>query len=200
MATRALFTDTVFVFVACAVVYTSAVQTLDALDDRLLTVEKILNKVLIGRNTGNLTDLIDGSVKIAPGLLDRGYPPVMFYAERSSGISGISSGFILKFNNVFTNVGGHYYPADGVFIAPIDGMYLFHWQFITGTTAHGYTGLKVNGSWKARSYTDDRSLDGSANMAIIEVKAKQHVWVETFTSGMYLQDYSSFSGVLINII
>uniref|UniRef100_A0A194AJW9 C1q domain-containing protein n=1 Tax=Pinctada fucata TaxID=50426 RepID=A0A194AJW9_PINFU len=200
MANLGGMTAMFLLLVVCAFTHTNAVQTVGTLNQRLQIVEEVLSKVLIGSNTSNLSKILNGSVKIAPGLLDRGHPPVMFYAYRSGSVSGISSGFILKFDTVMTNVGGHYYPYDGVFIAPVDGMYLFHWQFITYGSNHGYTGLKVNGSWKARSYTDNRSYDTSASTAIVEVKAKQHVWVETFTSGMYMYQYSSFSGVLLNVL
>ena len=51
------------------------------------------------------------------------------------------------------NNGNYYHPADGVFVAPISGVYMFSWNTITYNSKGLYTELRVEsevkGSWEA---------------------------------------------------
>ena len=135
-----------------------------------------------------------------PGDVATTKPKVAFSAYRSSDLSGLSSGYIIKFDTVLTNRGGHYYPQDGIFTAPVTGLYQFHWQFLSyGKNVAACSKLMVNGTEKGWTYDWVQSgyTDSAANMVIVDVKEKQHVWVETNSEAVTLYQKSSFSGMLI---
>ena len=58
----------------------------------------------------------------------------------------------------------------------------------------------VNGTDVGRSYEFAASgtPQSSANMVIVEVKAKQHVWVQTNSADFYFHSHSSFAGYLLH--
>ena len=47
-----------------------------------------------------------------------------FYARRSSPIR-LNMYSIITFDKIMINNGNHYHPTDGVFVAPISGVYMF---------------------------------------------------------------------------
>ena len=43
----------------------------------------------------------------------------------------LGDGRTIVFDKVLTNIGGHYFPIDGLFVCPDDAFYLFTWSFLT---------------------------------------------------------------------
>uniref|UniRef100_A0A194AN60 C1q domain-containing protein n=1 Tax=Pinctada fucata TaxID=50426 RepID=A0A194AN60_PINFU len=168
---------------------------------RLTILENIVGHLLTGEmfaTNDTLANISAASIAKKSKLLQISpREAVVFSAHRSGGVSGLSSGFIVKFDSIVTNIGGHYYPADGIFIAPVRGVYLFHWQIILCDTNRVYTEIRVSGMTKGKSYSDDQLYDTTANMVILEVKEHQHVWIQTSSSSVCINDYSSFAGTLL---
>ncbi|KAK3085082.1 hypothetical protein FSP39_023963 [Pinctada imbricata] len=110
----------------------------------------------------------------------------------------MSAHVTIRFDKVVTNLGGHYNPHSGNFVAPVTGYYVFYWQ----TTAYGkyksYAILMVDGHNYGRSLTTgtEHHLHGAGNMAIVRVLKSQHVWIQTFTESS-IHVGSSFSGYLL---
>jgi hypothetical protein len=92
------------------------------------------------------------------------------------------------------NNGNHYHPADGVFVAPISGIYMFAWNILTFNSNDLYTELRVEseitgtvGS-KAES---NQYIPGSASL-LCHVKKGEHVWVQTSdgTTNNYISNWN----------
>ena len=65
------------------------------------------------------------------------------------------------------NNGNYYHPADGVFVAPISGVYMFSWNTITYNSKGLYTELRVESGVKGSvgSYAGtNQSIPGSASL------------------------------------
>jgi hypothetical protein len=65
------------------------------------------------------------------------------------------------------NNGNHYHPADGVFVAPISGVYMFSWNTLTYNTKALYTELRVESEVKGSvgSYAGtNQYIPGSASL------------------------------------
>ena len=65
------------------------------------------------------------------------------------------------------NNGNHYHPADGVFVAPISGVYMFSWNTLTFNRNYLFTELRVESEVKGAvaSYaTINQYITGSASL------------------------------------
>ncbi|XP_048770964.2 collagen alpha-1(X) chain-like [Ostrea edulis] len=199
-----------FLFIYCNIAYAQKTTNnsdqinMPDLQNRVSLLEKAVGKILTGKD-----DLKFGNTS-ALKIPYQGIPafnttPVAFSA-RSGDTSGISNGFILKFNTVLTNLGNHYNPTDGIFIAPVHGLYMFHWTMncYTSGSNHCGTSLRVNSALKGQIYSGE---DGSgyhhtgSNTVIVEVQAGQHVWIQTTSwSNVRIYTWSSFAGCLLSML
>ena len=73
---------------------------------------------------------------------------MLFSAYKSSSESGISTKVTIRFDSTYINIGDHYHTEDGIFIAPVSGIYMFYWTIATTGSAFS-TQLMVGGTVKA---------------------------------------------------
>ncbi|XP_061197161.1 complement C1q-like protein 2 [Saccostrea echinata] len=133
---------------------------------------------------------------------------VSFSAYKNQTQSGLNQRHIIKFEKTILNLGNHYHPEDGIFIAPVSGVYLFHWTMINyGDYAH--TNILVGG--KVMSTTTTSVVSGHYNsgsaLVIVHVQKGEHVWIQICcgsghevygtTLGLDNNFQSTFSGTLL---
>ena len=65
------------------------------------------------------------------------------------------------------NNGNHYYPADGVFVAPMFGVYMFAWNTLTYSSNSLYSELRVENEIKGlvvNSVANNQYTPGSTSL------------------------------------
>ncbi|XP_048762588.2 complement C1q-like protein 2 [Ostrea edulis] len=133
---------------------------------------------------------------------------VAFSAYKNQTQTGLNKKHIIKFEGTVLNLGHHYHPEDGIFVAPVSGVYLFHWT-INNDGDFAYTNILVGG--KVISTTTTSVVSGHYNsgsaMVIVTVQKDEHVWIQTCcgssnevygnTLGLENSFQSTFSGTLL---
>ena len=79
------------------------------------------------------------------------------------------------------NNGNHYHPADGVFVAPISGVYILAWNTITYDSNYLFTELRVENEVKGtvgNKRASGQYIPGSTSL-LCHVRKGDHVWVQT---------------------
>ncbi|XP_061188589.1 complement C1q-like protein 2 [Saccostrea echinata] len=185
----------------CGQITTNASDAEPDLSVRLSLLERTVGRILTWKDQVNLT-----SNRTSGGIPVFNSTPVAFCARFKNDHGGISVGFILKFDVVITNLGNHYNPTDGIFIAPVHGVYMFYWTmqcYYSGST-HCGTALKINNVMKGRIRSADANggyYHTGSNSVIVEVAAGSHVWIENVDwSNVDIYEYSSFGGTLLLIL
>ncbi|KAK3090097.1 hypothetical protein FSP39_009170 [Pinctada imbricata] len=129
-----------------------------------------------------------------------GQSSVAFYAHLSA--SHPHTGFRqpIVFETDVTNVGNAYEPKNGIFIAPVAGVYAFFWNVLNDHLADIHTSLASSQGSLGNTYTSrstGATSEGSG-FAIVHLNQGTHVWVEKEEGfGDFLQVFSSFSGFLL---
>ena len=98
----------------------------------------------------------------------------------------------------------HYHPADGVFVTPISGVYMFAWNTLTHEINILFTELRVENEVKGTLGSNGASgqyIPGSTSL-LCHVRKGDHVWVQTSGSSnkndMYnYRESTSFMGFLL---
>ena len=139
------------------------------------------------------------------GLLSERFNPVLFSAYKSSSEGGISTQVTIRFDSTYINIGEHYHTEDGIFIAPVSGIYMFHWTIATGGSPFS-TQLMVGGTVKASNLVPfPGGTDSGSAMVIISVQKEEHVWIQIYGSNKHVyggsssfgSNQSTFSGILL---
>jgi len=102
------------------------------------------------------------------------------------------------------NNGNHYHPADGGFVAPISGVYMFVWSTLTYGGNSLFTELRVENEVKGvvvNSVANNQYTPGSTSV-LCHINKGEHVWVQTSsgTADNYIHDWresTSFMGFLL---
>eukprot|EP00105_Crassostrea_gigas_P027896 XP_011449385.1 PREDICTED: complement C1q tumor necrosis factor-related protein 7 [Crassostrea gigas] len=174
------------------------------IERRLNVTEVLLGQLLTGRNGANLETL--NVLSLRSSILRIAFSPVLFSAYKSSSEGSISTNVKIRFEGTYINPGNHYHTENGIFIAPVTGVYMFHWTIATGGSAFT-TQLMVAGSVRASNFVPyPGGADSSSAMVIISVNKEDHVWIQLYGSsehvyggsnsiGNYYQ--STFSGILL---
>lgn len=115
----------------------------------------------------------------------------------------------LIYDTVITNVGSSYNHHDGVFTAPISGVYVFTWKTYSGFNSDIYTVLMVNSDPKSGTRSDSHTVSedhSSSGCLVVEISQGDIVFIKTHPTSSsagsiisYLGLYeSSFSGWLLH--
>ena len=109
----------------------------------------------------------------------------------------------MVFPTVITNVGNGYNPNDGVFTAPMAGVYVFFVNVQSYTSQSIYVDIVLNGSTKARTmaYNGGGSeyYEAGPNLAVLSLQTGDRVWVKYYSGKGYYHDgpMTTFSGFII---
>lgn len=129
----------------------------------------------------------------------------MFYARLSSSFV-LNKYSIVKFNDVVINVGNHYNSGDGIFVAPVAGVYQFSWMTLTDSGDYAYTELMVDNVVIDKLTISLGSAAGTipaTRETVCKVEKGDHVWIQTTGTGssnffvMGSAAHSSFMGLLL---
>lgn len=130
---------------------------------------------------------------------------VVFYARLSSSIH-LNTYSIVKFNDVVINVWNHYNSGDGIFVAPVAGVYQFSWMTLTDSSDYAYTELMVDNVVIDKLTISLGSAAGTipaTRVTVCKVEKGDHVWIQTTGAGganyfvVGSAAHSSFMGILL---
>jgi hypothetical protein len=113
---------------------------------------------------------------------------------------------IVKFDEVSVNEGNHFNSGDGIFVAPVSGIYQFSWTTLTVSSKLAETELRVDNVIKETLHISlgTGTISGT-KVVLCKVKKGDHVWIQT--SNVYVSNTfvvananakSSFTGMLIH--
>ena len=132
------------------------------------------------------------------------YKPISFFV-RLSQTTILNKESIVKFDEVSINEGNHFNSGDGIFVAPVSGIYQFSWTTLIVSAKVAQTELRVDNVVKdtLHVYIGDGTISGT-KVVLCKVKKGDHVWIQT--SNAYATNYfhvklaakSSFTGMLIH--
>ena len=114
-------------------------------------------------------------------IVDTICPKAAFFYARLTSSTTLNKYSVIKFDRIMMNNGNHYHPADGVFVAPISGVYMFAWNTLTFNSKYLFTELRVESEVKGAVGSNAASsqyIPGSASL-LCHVKKGEHVWVQT---------------------
>lgn len=126
---------------------------------------------------------------------------VFFFVRRSDYVT-LNKYSIVTFSEAVINEGKHFNIYDGIFVAPVSGIYQFTWTTRTESSKTAGTELRVNNIQQAFSYMNIGSSAGYASATMItlcQVQEGHHVWIQTTSS--FSENYfyvNSFTGMLIH--
>ncbi|XP_061176741.1 uncharacterized protein LOC133185494 isoform X1 [Saccostrea echinata] len=128
---------------------------------------------------------------------------VGFSASVTSTSSSWKSG-TLVFPSVITNEGNGYNPSNGIFTAPVGGMYVFFVNVQSYDSQTIYADIVLNGSTKVRTMAYSYSgspdyYDAGPNMVVLNIHKGDAVWVKRYSGQGYYHEgpITTFSGFLI---
>ena len=127
----------------------------------------------------------------------------MAFTAAATSHQEVETGERYVFANVMTTVGGGYDADSSEFICPLDGYYMFTISIRNQLGEGAWARVTVEGVQGPRAFADSRN-DGEAGHAtsihFTHCTQGQKVWVENFNSPsiLYGNNYSSFSGMLVN--
>nr|VZI18174.1 unnamed protein product [Spirometra erinaceieuropaei] len=126
---------------------------------------------------------------------------IAFYIGLSENIEELPKGqnCPLIFDKVMLNMGNFYNATDGVFTAPVDGVY----TFMLVVSAHSYkkasAWLMHNGQKVLFAWCESKPWASTTNQAILFVKKGDKLWLQCSEEAFHLYGYmySSLSGFLL---
>ena len=124
------------------------------------------------------------------------------FSAYASVIRNYNTDDVLLFDSVFYNNGNHYSPDTGVFVCPVDGMYLFATTLCAPRSGGMFAHIRMSGVKMAGSFSQDYEL--SSNLVITSCNAGAEVSIVGGQNGDTLfgseeHRYSTFSAVIIHV-
>ena len=129
--------------------------------------------------------------------------PVAFYAQLTKDATGVGNYQTIVFDLVTTNVGNAYNKVDGIFTAPVNGVYAFIWTASNHDNTHMQTELVANAVVVGRQWSDSGNhadISSATGSAVLKLNASDTVWVRSNTIHSRIlmgNQLSSFSGWLL---
>ncbi|CAC5364498.1 unnamed protein product [Mytilus coruscus] len=149
-----------------------------------------ITEQIFSKSIQNITSLEEDSINSRLELLEtklslleneRNKQPVLFYVIIKDGDIHFNKHSAVVFETVIINEGDHYNNNDGVFVAPLTGIYMFSWTVSTADANYIITDLVVEEN--VISSTGEREVDSgsytSASMtAFCRMRKDDHAWLE----------------------
>ncbi|WAQ97118.1 C1QL4-like protein [Mya arenaria] len=131
--------------------------------------------------------------------------PIAFHAVCDvQKVEGLCAGQVIRFETPLLNHGDSYSPLDGVFTAPIHGLFHFSVSILSDYPPKNHVEAEVvkNGNCLARihAYSAERMRDQGSVAVTTELHAQDKVWVRLIypaTAAIFGSRWSSFTGHLI---
>ena len=133
---------------------------------------------------------------------------VLFFI-RLSRTTTLNTNSIVKFDEAVLNEGNHFNTGDGVFVAPVSGIYQFTWTTLTYNTNRVETGIRVDNVVIATLHiylASETSNIPATKVALCKVTKGDHVWIQTspyYTDNSFYRAHdatSSFTGMLVQSV
>lgn len=128
---------------------------------------------------------------------------VAFRAHLSSNLGAVTTGIVIKFDQVDLNLGNAYQGTSGIFTAPENGTYLF--SMVIGNPAGnpGAFFMRKNGvgmAYAIAGHTTGWNIGGVTTVAALITGDQVWVTGEGHVAGAYptARYHTSFSGVLVH--
>ncbi|CAC5423614.1 unnamed protein product [Mytilus coruscus] len=113
----------------------------------------------------------------------------------------LSTGEVIKFDQVWTNNGNGYDPSSGVFTAPLAGLYHFAAVVMSVSDATLYLSLYHNNAKITTSYITDKGYKTGTFDVVLTLKKGDKVSIRSRQNSQSIfsnsNNYSTFSGNLI---
>ncbi|KAK3106152.1 hypothetical protein FSP39_013775 [Pinctada imbricata] len=168
---------------------TKAKNTLTEMSRNMSTVQKDATKT----KEDNNKDMQKGRTILNQ---PSGVNIVAFYAYMSSPMKNVGEHHTLIFDHAVTNVGNHYHPNSGVFIAPTSGLYAFSWSIRIRVGEYHDIDLAVNGKSVGVTHhwanSDEDHHSGAT--VIVQVSQGDDVFLRTSTHSNVGGIWSDSSG------
>ncbi|CAC5389947.1 unnamed protein product [Mytilus coruscus] len=122
----------------------------------------------------------------------------------------LNTNSIVKFDTQFIDEGNNFNTGDGIFVAPVSGVYLFSWNVQTYSSKNVETELRVDNIVKGKQLMalgSGAGRLGTTRNVLCTVNKGDHVWIQT--TAVYSDNYfyqtnngvrSSFIGLFIQEI
>uniref|UniRef100_A0A8W8J274 C1q domain-containing protein n=1 Tax=Magallana gigas TaxID=29159 RepID=A0A8W8J274_MAGGI len=110
---------------------------------------------------------------------------VAFYAYLSKSDGSLGLHHTLIFDTVITNVGSSYNHHDGVFTAPVSGVYVFNWNIYSGFHGDVVSELMVNSDRKGGIRSDSLTVTedhGSSGSVVVDISQGDIVFIRTHST------------------
>lgn len=185
----------------------------------MILFQRVLSKSIINGTIENRTDALERSFESLvlrinnisdilnnlPKKMQNEKRP-LFYVELSVSTT-LNINSIVKFDTQFIDEGHNFNTGDGIFIAPISGVYFFSWTIQTYTSKNVQSELRVDNIVKGKQLMNLGSGAGhfgTTRNVLCTVNKGDHVWIQT---SYYTENYlyvphtdvrSSFMGLFIH--
>jgi hypothetical protein len=127
--------------------------------------------------------------------------PAAFHARLSHDVHNVGTNQPIVFDLEKVDTTNSYEPRDGIFTAPVNGIYVFYWNLLTNQASGMDTTLdSSNGALGFGFVSHAENWENGGNLVIAQLTTGTHVWVKKADKyGDFLHErFSTFSGYLLS--